>query len=40
VPGTKMTFAGEPDAQKRANIVAYLDTLSDHPVPLPAPAGH
>jgi cytochrome c len=40
VPGTKMTFAGEPDAQKRADIVAYLDTLSDHPVPLPAPAGH
>jgi cytochrome c len=40
VPGTKMTFAGEPEAQKRADIVAYLDTLSDHPVPLPAPAGH
>ena len=40
VPGTKMTFAGEPSAEKRADIVAYLDTLSDHPVPLPAPAGH
>jgi cytochrome c len=40
VPGTKMTFAGEPDPQKRANIVAYLDTLSDHPVALPAPAAH
>jgi cytochrome c len=40
VPGTKMTFAGEPDPKKRADIVAYLDTLSDHPVPLPAPAGH
>ena len=38
VPGTKMTFAGEPDPQKRADIIAYLDTLSDHPVPLPAPA--
>ncbi|WP_297298068.1 cytochrome c family protein [uncultured Methylovirgula sp.] len=38
IPGTKMTFAGEPDPQKRANIVAYLDTLSDHPVPLPKPA--
>jgi cytochrome c len=38
VPGTKMTFSGEPDAQKRADIVAYLDTLSDHPVPLPKPA--
>jgi cytochrome c len=38
MPGTKMTFSGEPDPQKRADIVAYLDTLSDHPVPLPKPA--
>ncbi len=38
VPGTKMTFSGEPDPQKRADIVAYLDTLSDNPVPLPKPA--
>jgi cytochrome c len=38
VPGTKMTFAGEPSPAKRADIVAYLDTLSDHPVPLPKPA--
>ena len=38
IPGTKMTFAGEPDPKKRADIVAYLDTLSDHPVPLPKPA--
>ncbi|QAY94348.1 cytochrome c family protein [Methylovirgula ligni] len=38
VPGTKMTFSGEPDPQKRADIVAYLDTLSDSPVPLPKPA--
>lgn len=38
LPGTKMSFAGEPDPQKRADIVAYLDTLSDHPVPLPKPA--
>ena len=37
-PGTKMTFSGEPDPQKRADIVAYLDTLSDNPVPLPKPA--
>ncbi len=40
VPGTKMTFSGEPSPEKRADIVAYLDTLSDHPVPLPAPAAH
>ena len=24
VPGTKMTFAGLPDAQKRADVIAYL----------------
>ncbi|HLH12296.1 MAG TPA: cytochrome c family protein [Methylovirgula sp.] len=35
VPGTKMTFTGEPDPVKRADIIAYLDTLSDNPVPLP-----
>lgn len=34
--GTKMTFPGEPDPAKRADIVAYLDSLSDSPVPLPA----
>ena len=34
-PGTKMTFAGEKDAQKRADILAYLQTLSDSPVPFP-----
>ncbi|MBV8971893.1 MAG: cytochrome c family protein [Sphingomonadaceae bacterium] len=26
VPGTKMTYAGQPDAQKRADIIAYLKT--------------
>jgi cytochrome c len=35
IPGTKMTFAGEPDPQKRADIIAYLRTLSDNPLPLP-----
>jgi cytochrome c len=41
IPGTKMTFAGEPDPQKRADIIAYLRTLSDNPLPLPkaAPAA-
>jgi cytochrome c len=33
--GTKMAFAGEQDAQKRADILAYLQTLSDSPVPFP-----
>jgi cytochrome c len=34
-PGTKMTFAGDPSAQDRANIIAYLRTQSDAQVPLP-----
>jgi cytochrome c len=33
--GTKMGFPGEPDPQKRADILAYLQTLSDSPVPFP-----
>ena len=32
--GTKMTFAGLPKAQDRANVVAYLNSLSDNPKPL------
>ncbi len=36
VAGTKMAFGGEPDPGKRADIIAYLRTLSDSPVPLPA----
>ncbi len=35
-PGTKMTFAGESDPDKRADIIDYLHTLSDTPEPLPA----
>src|SRR5436190_24315440 len=27
VKGTKMTFAGIPDAQKRADVIAYLESL-------------
>ena len=34
-PGTKMTFAGDNSAKDRANIIAYLRTQSDSPVPLP-----
>jgi cytochrome c len=33
--GTKMAYAGEKDAQKRADIVDYLDSLADKPIPLP-----
>ncbi len=36
-PGTKMSFAGVKDPQERANILAYLQTLSPTPVPFPAP---
>jgi cytochrome c len=38
-PGTKMTYAGDKDDADRANIIAYLSTLSDSPVPFPAPAA-
>src|SRR5277367_2876705 len=34
-PGTRMTFAGIPSAKDRANVIAYLRTLSASPVPLP-----
>lgn len=34
-PGTRMTFAGIPNAQTRANVIAYLRTLSGHPLALP-----
>lgn len=37
VPGTKMTFAGISRDQQRADVIAYLRTLSDNPVPLPTP---
>lgn len=36
VPGTEMSFEGLPDEQQRADVIAYLRTLSDTPVPLPA----
>lgn len=40
VPGTKMAFAGLPKDTDRANVLAYLRSLADSPVPLPeAPAG-
>ena len=44
IPGTAMTFAGLSRAEQRADVIDYLHTLSDNPVPLPkaadaAPAG-
>lgn len=35
IPGTKMAFIGIAKAQDRADLIAYLRTLSDHPTPLP-----
>ena len=35
VAGTKMTYPGEPDPHKRADILSYLQKDSDSPVPYP-----
>lgn len=37
IPGTKMGFGGLKKDSDRANLLAYLQTLSDSPVPFPAP---
>ncbi|HET7879302.1 MAG TPA: cytochrome c family protein [Acetobacteraceae bacterium] len=36
-PGTRMAFAGIANAQERANVIDWLNTLSPHPEPLPSP---
>jgi cytochrome c len=38
VPGTAMGFAGIPKDSERADVIDYLHTLSDSPVPLPVAA--
>ena len=35
IPGTAMSFAGLPRPQQRADVIAYLNTLSENPKPLP-----
>ena len=35
IPGNNMGFAGIKNPQERANIIAFLDKQSEHPVPLP-----
>jgi cytochrome c len=35
VPGTAMTFAGLTSEKQRADVIAYLNSLSDKPLPLP-----
>jgi cytochrome c len=44
IPGTAMTFAGLSRPEQRADVIDYLHTLADNPLPLPkaaqgAPAG-
>jgi cytochrome c len=39
IPSTKMTFAGVQNDKQRADLIAYLRTLSDNPVPLPKQAA-
>jgi cytochrome c len=38
IPGTAMTFPGVPRATERADVIVYLNTLSDNPAPLPKAA--
>ena len=38
VPGTAMGFAGIQKDSERADVIAYLHTLADNPVPLPTAA--
>jgi cytochrome c len=38
-PGTKMTFAGLGNPQDRADVIAFLNTHSDAPKPLPVAAA-
>jgi cytochrome c len=38
VPGTNMTFAGVARGSERADLIAYLNSLSDNPAPLPKAA--
>lgn len=38
VAGTKMTFPGDDHARERADIIDYLNSLSDNPAPLPKAA--
>jgi cytochrome c len=38
IPGTAMTFAGLSKPDQRADVIDYLHTLSDNPLPLPKTA--
>jgi cytochrome c len=38
VPGTLMTFAGLTNEKQRADVIAYLNSNADSPLPLPKAA--
>lgn len=38
IPGTAMSFAGLPKDSERADLIAYLNSMSEHPAPLPTAA--
>ncbi len=38
-PGTMMAFPGIPDTKKRADVIAYLNSNSDSPLPIPKPGA-
>ena len=38
IPGTAMGFAGIQKDSERADVIAYLNSLSEHPAPLPTAA--
>jgi cytochrome c len=40
IPGTKMTYSGVKKPEERAELIAYINTLSDHPLPLPSVKDH
>ncbi|HTP92145.1 MAG TPA: cytochrome c family protein [Xanthobacteraceae bacterium] len=40
VPGTLMTFGGIPNEKQRADIIDYLNSNSDNPLPLPKAADN
>ncbi len=35
IPGNKMAFAGIKKPEERADLISYLNTLTDNPLPLP-----
>jgi cytochrome c len=39
IPGTNMTFAGLSNGQQRADVIDFLNSLSDKPLPLPTAAA-